>query len=90
MIPLLIQEKYERSIRTTEANFALKHSAVVVFRTGKGFDGFGGNVEAQSRHVGQILAVDVDLYGIAIGNVVHLMDVIVRARPGKKPFPLCY
>jgi len=54
-----------------------KESAVVVLGTGEGFDDFRGGVEAQSGHVRQIFAVDVNFHGIAIGDVVHLVDVIV-------------
>ena len=52
--------------------------AILVLRTGKSLDAVIGGIETQAGHFCQILPVHVDFHRVPIGDVVHLMNVVVR------------
>jgi len=52
-------------------------SAVIVLGTGESFAALRRYVKAQPRHGGEVLAINVNLHGIALRYVIHFVDVVV-------------
>ena len=51
--------------------------AVVVLGAGEGLDRFVRHIEAQAGHIGQIFAVDMNFDRVAIGDVIHFMNIVI-------------
>src|ERR1043166_82675 len=50
---------------------SVRASAVIILRARERFDYFRVHVEAESRHVCEVLAVDMNFHCIAPGDIVH-------------------